>query len=339
MAEQVDARYPFSMTTGRLRDQWHAMSRTGLVAKLFAHEPEPAIELSPADMARRGWRDGQLLKLKTRRGTQVAAAKSNAGVQPGNAYFPMHWGEEFLGGAGAFGVNTLTQPAFDALSFQPELKHAALRIETAELPWRLAGFAIFTQDQAWPRLQALRALCKGMAFYNVTPFGGADDAHTGVLLQAAAEAAPAQDVLDALAQLLGLEGQLLRYHDARKQTTRLLRLDGGKLLAGLLHGNEAAVAAQGWLRELAAASQDAAALGNRLLMPGATAPSGMVRKSRTVCTCMQVGEKEILDFLGNCPGGDAEWMDALQKALGCGTQCGSCKPELAAMLRQQKAVA
>jgi assimilatory nitrate reductase catalytic subunit len=50
LAEPRESRYPFSLTTGRLRDQWHGMSRTGTLGRLFGHVPEPAIQMHPQDM-------------------------------------------------------------------------------------------------------------------------------------------------------------------------------------------------------------------------------------------------------------------------------------------------
>ncbi len=70
-AERVDARHPIRLTTGRLRDQWHAMSRTGTVAQLFSHAPEPCIEMHADDLARRGLRAGDLVKVESRRGAIV----------------------------------------------------------------------------------------------------------------------------------------------------------------------------------------------------------------------------------------------------------------------------
>ena len=53
VADKVDPRFPLRLNTGRLRDQWHGMSRTGTVAQLFAHAPEPAVVMARADMERR----------------------------------------------------------------------------------------------------------------------------------------------------------------------------------------------------------------------------------------------------------------------------------------------
>ena len=82
VAERVDARYPFRLNTGRLRDQWHGMSRTGTLATLFAHAPEPAVELNGADALRRGLLTGDLVRIESRRGAVVVPVAISAMVNP-----------------------------------------------------------------------------------------------------------------------------------------------------------------------------------------------------------------------------------------------------------------
>ncbi len=125
-AEKADARYPIRMTTGRLRDQWHGMSRTGTVARLYAHETEPMIHLHPDDMERRGIKDGELARIKSRRGEIVIKVLASESVRVGQAFLPMHWGGNAMSGSGA---NALTIKTFDPFSKQPELKHSAVQIE------------------------------------------------------------------------------------------------------------------------------------------------------------------------------------------------------------------
>ena len=135
VAEEIDALYPLRLTTGRLRDQWHTMSRTGTIARLFAHEPEPRIQVHPGDLSSCGLRDGELARITSRRGEAYFQASADADLLPGTAFIAMHWGRRFLGR----GVNELTLGALDPVSKQPELKHCAIRIEPAKLPWRFVA--------------------------------------------------------------------------------------------------------------------------------------------------------------------------------------------------------
>jgi assimilatory nitrate reductase catalytic subunit len=136
VAEEVDARYPLRLTTGRLRDQWHSMSRTGTIARLFAHEPEPRVTLHPLDLAALALREGDFVKVSSRRGHVFLRASPDPDLLPGTAFIPMHWGGRFLGR----GVNELTLGARDPVSKQPELKHCAVRVEPAQLPWQLTAY-------------------------------------------------------------------------------------------------------------------------------------------------------------------------------------------------------
>src|SRR5258708_6877826 len=107
VAEDIDERYPMRLTTGRLRDQWHTMSRTGTIARLFAHEPEPRLTMHPDDFA------GELVKVSSRRGELYLPAAPDPDLPRGTVFIPMHWGERFLGGKGRLGVDELTIGAPD----------------------------------------------------------------------------------------------------------------------------------------------------------------------------------------------------------------------------------
>ncbi len=126
VAEAADARFPLRLTTGRLRDQWHGMSRTGQVARLFNHVEEPQLLLNPADMARRQLQSGDIVRIKSRRGGLVLRVAASEDIRVGQAFLPMHWGSQFMAGSG---INALTLSSFDPVSKQPELKHTAIQVE------------------------------------------------------------------------------------------------------------------------------------------------------------------------------------------------------------------
>ncbi len=132
-AEGPDAEYPLRLTTGRLRDQWHTMTRTGLVARLFSHDPEPEVLLHPRDQKAAGLADGDLVRVRSRRGSAVLKARGSEELRRGDAFIDMHWGSRHVAGSGA---NALTLGAIDPISKQPELKHAAVCIERLEPAWR-----------------------------------------------------------------------------------------------------------------------------------------------------------------------------------------------------------
>ncbi len=326
VAEKVDPRYPFRLNTGRLRDQWHGMSRTGTVAQLFAHAPEPVVLMAAEDLQRRFLAEGDLVEVKSRRGAQILPVQVSDEMRSGQAYIPMHWGDEFLGGRDAFGVNGLTLPAFDPVSKQPELKHAAVAIRKAELPWRFLAFGWVDQDQALLLQRLLREQMKAFAFASVTLFGRDK---VGVLFRAANEQAVDVAAIQHEFDLNGLD--VLRYDDARRSVWRRVRVVDGKLAAVSLAGD---VAAERWLRAFLEEERPVAELGRQLLQPSAQPPQGFKERGKIVCNCFNVAETDIDAALSGTEAGDVdERVECLRQQLKCGTQCGSCVPELKRIVR------
>ncbi|WP_163021770.1 molybdopterin oxidoreductase family protein, partial [Pseudomonas viridiflava] len=96
--ELRDAEFPLTLNTGRLRDQWHGMSRTGTAARLFGHVSEAVLGLHPQDLQLHALQAGDLIKLVSRRGELYLPVSSDDSVRPGQAFLPMHWGDRFLKG-------------------------------------------------------------------------------------------------------------------------------------------------------------------------------------------------------------------------------------------------
>ena len=129
-ADAPDGDFPLVLTTGRLAGQWHTMTRTAKSADLLAADPEPFVELHPADAERAGVRDGARVRLVSRRGEAHLKARLTDRVPEGTAFAPFHWGALHLPpGAGA--LNAVTSPALDRVSRQAELKACAVRVEPA----------------------------------------------------------------------------------------------------------------------------------------------------------------------------------------------------------------
>ncbi|HET9645069.1 MAG TPA: molybdopterin dinucleotide binding domain-containing protein, partial [Burkholderiaceae bacterium] len=341
LAEPRDVRYPFSLNTGRLRDQWHGMSRTGTLGRLFGHVPEPSIELHPHDAQRLGLADGDLSHVTSRRGSLVLPVSVNDRVAPTQAFIAMHWGEEFVSGLTSrgermAGVNALTLPAFCPDSKQPELKHCAVKVLKADLPWRLLGAAWLPDEAALAARDALRALMATLPFATCVPFG---HERSGVLFRAAAYDAPPVSLVEQIESLLGLvqepdDDKLLRYEDRRRGQRRAMRLRtrgaDTHLEAFLLAGD---VSAEGWIKALLQQQLPAQAYGRMLLLPSAKAPVAVTLRGKQVCSCFDVSEPQIRESLSRCDGGGEQRLAQLQQQLKCGTNCGSCLPELKRMVR------
>lgn len=337
LAEPCDVRYPFSLNTGRLRDQWHGMSRTGTIGRLFGHVPEPAIEMNPQDLARLQLADGDLVHVTSRRGTLVLPVAGSEQVAVAQAFVGMHWGEEFVSGvtsqgARMHGVNALTTPAFCPKSKQPELKHAAVKVLKAELPWRLLGVAWLPAERAAAVREALKSLMGAFAYSSCVPFGRE---RSGVLFRAAAYETAPDELVQRIEALLGLgDTEVLRYADRRRGQRRTVRLqmsgDTARLEGFVLAGD---TSAEAWIKPLLQDELPAQAYGRLLLMPGASAPVAVPSRGRQVCTCFNVAEAEIVATLKTCKGSPDEQLAQLQGQLKCGTNCGSCIPELKRLAR------
>ncbi|MDP1656429.1 MAG: molybdopterin-dependent oxidoreductase [Hylemonella sp.] len=337
VAEPRESRFPFSLTTGRLRDHWHGMSRTGTLGRLFGHVAEPALQMNAQDMAHRGLAEGDLVHVTSKRGSIVVPLQASAEVAAGQAFMAMHWGPEYLSGQSSTGqplagVNALTTSAFCPDSKQPELKHAAVKILKAELPWTLLAMAWLPADSALRTREALRRLMLRFPFASCVPFGRD---RTGVLLRAAAHEAPPADLLAEVEALFNLrDASVLHYADPKRGQRRAVRVHRtheqttveGFLLAGDTR-------AEVWLKTLLQDELPAQAYGRALLQGSATAPVALAARSRQVCTCFNVSESAIHTQLTHCRGSEGERLAQLQQALQCGTNCGSCVPELQRLVR------
>jgi assimilatory nitrate reductase catalytic subunit len=331
VAEPRDARHPVALSTGRQRDHWHSLSRTGTLGRLFAHGGEPAVEMHPQELARRRLQPGALVRIGSRRGALLLPVQPNPGVAPAQAFIAMHWGSEYVAGQG---VNALTSPATCPRSHQPELKHAAVRIERAELPWQIAAAAWLPAGQALRLREQLRALFGHFDYAACVPFGREPDEWLGLRFRAAL-VLPADDaLLRQIESLLGLaEGPLLRYADARSGQRRVMALGpAGELRAFLLAGD---IAADDWVLSLLQQRGPAADFGRALLAASRQPPRAVGARSPQVCACHDVSEAAIGEALGALSGSDEARLKALQQQLRCGTECGSCLPAVRMLVRQQ----
>ena len=281
------------------------------------------------DMARRGIRDGDIVRVQSRRGSLNVIAVADADVRSGQAYLPMHWGKRFLGGKASAGTNTVTSAALDPVSRQPELKHAAVKVSGAGLAWRLVAFAEFDAARVGAAFDALAEFQDAVAFASAVLIGRD---RPGILFRAAHDAPPSCDWIDALDRAFALDcDDLLRYDDARRGHSRRIRLCGERLLGARLSGDAHSITSGEWLRDWLTGGRAVAEIRRLLLSPTAHAPSGFVPPGRVVCQCFNVSERDILDVLANSAGNPRERIETLERQLGCGTGCGSCAPELRAL--------
>ncbi|WP_313953317.1 molybdopterin-dependent oxidoreductase [Accumulibacter sp.] len=330
-AETTDEARPIALLSGRLRDQWHGMSRTGTVARLFNLDDEPLLSMHPADLRQRSLSTGDVVRVSNPRGEVHLRVKPDPGLVRGRAWLPMHWGSQFMSSPG---VNALTLSAYDPISQQPELKHAAVAVEKAELPWQLVILrkAGAGELDALPLLDKARALLREFAFATVGLYGRAEPL---VVFRAAHGEALPESRLREIDALFGLDAddKAIVYADHRRQISKRALAPDGKLIGVRLAGE---TQAQSWLKEVMANAADEAEAGlDPALIRWAVAPIGkrpgkLPQRSRVVCNCADITEAQI--------GADLEagaTLAVLQEKRKCGTFCGSCLPELRQMIASQ----
>lgn len=301
--------FPLKLNTGRIRDQWHTMTRTGLATKLNQHISEPFVEMHPATATQLNLQDQQLVKVASRWGHMMGRLNITDNIKPSDVFAPMHWTAQ-LSKNGR--INSVVNPEVDPVCFQPESKHTPVNVKGFQANWY--GFILTAKDIKWPNVD-----------YVVTSKGAA---HTRFELANNLElTAPIGTLLNWLgfkdeqhAQQQGLE--VLSYQDKGAQLYRLGLVDKqGKLQAVAMVSPNTNLPERTWLgMQFEKDSLDKRA---RTALLSGHAPAGE-DIGRIVCACFSVGEKTIQKSVqGGCC--NAEAVGAELKA---GTNCGSCVPEI-----------
>ena len=329
-AEKSDARYPLHFNTGRLRDQWHGMSRSGRVTRLHNHAEEPLLSMNAQDMVLRRLADGDVARIGSKRGSIMARVMASDELRPGQTFLPMHWGSRNMNSGGA---NTLTTPAFDRTSKQPELKHAAIQVEKVELPFQVVALRRFDADHHEDALNFVDTVRPLLARFDYAQVGVAGRDCTVVQLRGYSAVHVADEVLDTLDGLLGMVAEhTMCYVDARRRVEKKALIENGVVQSVCLAGE---TAAQEWLKNMMLQGASAEAVRPWVLAPVASAPRGTLSRGRIVCACHDVSEQEIRAEVARGTG-----LSALQAKLKCGTECGSCLPAVKKLLaRAEKAAA
>ncbi|MDX8386279.1 MAG: molybdopterin-dependent oxidoreductase [Gallionella sp.] len=315
VAEPTDEQYPISLTTGRIRDQWHTMTKTGNVPRLMQHVVVPKLQIHPDDAQSREITEDDLVCVTSRRGQVIVPVEVSRDVRPELVFLPMHWGEMTARGGRA---NNLTQSVVDPISKEPEFKHAAVQVERFESAWR--GMMLMAGN----KLQLGREMIGGYT-YGVVACSGSDHPVTSVDL--ACTKPLQQKQYTRLDQMLeqGESFETLTYSDRKQGINRKAWLNDGRLIAVRWVGGDM-VEAQ-WLRKLMLEGRDVGELRPYLLAPGGPVYKGDI-KGKIICACNNVGELELKMAIKD----GADSIDRIKACTMAGTGCGSCVPEMKRLL-------
>lgn len=285
---------PLLLNSGRLRDQWHTMTRTGHVPRLQEAEPWPRVRMGAASLLALGVREGDLVRLGNGLGEALLLAGLDEGLREGEAFLPMHWTDSQCS-QGA--VNRLIAPVVDPLSGQPMFKQG--RVQARAQPTRWEGLWCGRHEWRepvdwWARRPLPEGNCTLLASWSESPA--------------------------ILWQRLGAEGHWLRL--PLKEGWLAVALAGDRIEGLLL------VAAR---RPSIKVDLLASLLGTPLQAGGLsqTLSQALAGESRLVCSCLRVSEERIVDAITRQ--GVSE-LPGLQALLGCGSNCGTCLPEIDKLL-------
>ncbi|MEZ0466306.1 molybdopterin-dependent oxidoreductase [Phaeobacter sp. SYSU ZJ3003] len=298
-AARTGPKYPFRLNTGRLRDQWHTMTRTGLSPRLGAHMPEPFLELHPEDAATIGIVPADLVEVRSPNGSAILRARIGDAVQPGQVFAPIHWtGETAPSGR----IDDLVAAETDPVSGQPESKASVVAVQKMEAAWY--GFAVST-----------RPMAPNADYWALAPTRGGYRAEM-------AGYAPAPDWEEEARRLFDLPGaEAATILDPARGTARIALFDKGRLLAALFVDREPVAVVRDYLATL----PDAA--GTEVLT--GRPPADVPDPGPVICSCFGIGINTIISAIETQ---HLMTVEAIGVALEAGTNCGSCRPELAAIL-------
>jgi assimilatory nitrate reductase catalytic subunit len=310
LTSETDSAFPLLLNTGRVRDQWHTMTRTGLSPRLASHLPEPYVEIHPADAAQAGIANDDFAHVTTPYGTCVLKVSVSEGQQRGSLFAPIHWSDA---NASSARVGELVNPATDPFSGQPEAKATPAAIARAD--YRFAGFFLSQQPMTLPEgAWWARSAAEGGDGYLLASNEGPQSWRGWIHTKAPRGVS------------------LSEYLDEPRGTYRAAGFADGRLAFCLFVG-PAAQRPQWDLAKALLATETLEDRQRRILLSGQSA-DGMADAGPIVCACFGVGLNTIRNALST---GEAADVAGIGKALRAGTNCGSCLPELKKIVAQQEA--
>ncbi len=293
---------PFILNTGRVRDHWHTMTRTGRSPRLSQHLAEPFAEINPEDARLLGIADADLVRIVSDSGAILVRALISAGQRRGTVFVPMHWNDQFAGSAR---VDILVPPVTDPHSGQPALKNAPVGVERFQAG--AYGFAVLRERPA--RIEAdywAISVCEG-----------------GWRLEFALADAP-NDWRNFALGLLAVapDAALLGYHDRASAQHRFALFDDDRLLVALFLASGPVAVSRAWACEQLTAQH--ASRRARLAILAGRPGAGRDDRGAIICSCFGIGSNDIAAAVA----AGCRSIAAIGKATKAGTNCGSCRSDI-----------
>jgi len=300
----ADPAFPLILNTGRVRDHWHTMTRTGRSPRLSGHIAEPFVEIHPADAFARAIEPATLVRIESPHGAIVARALVSDAQRPGTVFVPIHWTDQT---ASAARVDTLVAAVTDPVSGQPALKSSTARV--SPFPARWYGYAVLNRR---PRTIAADywAIARARGGYRIELAGLSEPGDWPTFFASLLAEHVAED-------------DILAVHDAPTGRHRFAAFSGDRLAGALFVARDPvfvsrSFAASALTERLAETRERVAFLAGR---PGGDVPD----PGAIVCSCFDIGINQIDALVRS---GSATTVEAVGTSLRAGTNCGSCRSEI-----------
>ena len=298
----LDQEYPLVLNTGRIRDQWHTMTRSGLSPRLASHLAEPFVDMNAADALRFGARDGSLVRVVTRWGRMVARLRTSGEIARGSIFVPIHWSGTNASDAR---VGALVSPSVDPLSGEPEFKCTPARVEPFVVNWY--GFAL-TRGTLSVSTLSFWASAEGGRFRSYEIAGRSVPQRWSTWARSVMQAESSADWID--------------YEDANAGMYRAACLIDERLESCLFVGPQPLLLSRSWLGSLF--DKPRLSAGERARVLASRPKNSSSDPGGTVCACFNVGRNAIETAIAD----GCRNLSSLGARLKAGTNCGSCVPEL-----------
>ena len=306
----TDEHFPLRLNTGRVRDHWHTMTRSGKSPRLATHTQEPYAELHPHDGERYGIENNALVKVEGKQGSIIVRARFSEQQQAGSLFVPIHWSAQF---ASAARVDALISAITDPYSGQPESKHATAHIEPYRPAWH--GF-LLSRRQLTPKEASYWSRSRGDGMWRY---------------QLAGDQVPEDWAQSARAVLCSPEQDVgwIEYFDPATKQYRAARIVNGRLESCLYIGPDRNLPAHDWIEPLFA--QQTIGGNERIALLAGRPLQQQEDAGPTVCACFGVGKNTLIKEIREK---GLHSVETIGNALKAGTNCGSCLPELKVLLHE-----
>ena len=307
--------YPLILNTGRIRDQWHTMTRTGLSANLTTHRAEPFCEIHPNDALKFGIRDKGLVEIRSAWGSCVLRVTLAQGVRRGQIFAPIHWTEQVASDAR---IGKVVNPVVDAISGEPEFKHTPVSIQPFHTTWQ---GVLYVRERFEHQIKPSLQTCAWWTKIKTAKAMRYELADRHSIDQTQKNLKTFLPFVDETYEWLSIE-------DISSQLSHSIVLKDGILIASLYIAPAELLPDRDWVASLFKRER-LSALHRKALLAGMPM-SAANNDGPLVCSCFKVGKNKIIEAIKTQNITHEKQVTACLKA---GGNCGSCLPEIRGLIK------